>query len=100
MSSEPFTATLELPAAARTLNIAAIELFAEVEGPPPGRLLVETYDWQAGTWTRQSERVGPVELSEPGRFVQGGRLRMRLTPDVSGIQGTCMHVGATIRGTR
>jgi len=100
MSSEPFTATLELPPAARTLDIAAVELFAEVEGPPPGRLLVETYDWQAGTWTRQSESFGPIELSEPARFVRGGELRLRLTPDVSGIQGSCMHVGASIRGTR
>ena len=99
-SSEPFTATVELPSIVRDLDVTEATLYVGVEGPPPGRILVETYDWQAETWTQQSETFGTVELSEPARFVRNGELQVRLTPDVQGMQGACMHVGASIRGTR
>ncbi len=99
-SSDPLTATLQLPTAAHKIAVTKASLFTQVEGPPPDRVLVEAYDWAAGTWTQQTETLGTADLSDPARFVRNGELRVRLTIGASTMKGGCVHVGATIGGTQ
>ena len=100
LSSDTITATLRLPVAAQELKIAKATLYAEIEGPPPDSVVVEAYDWAAGTWQQQSESLGTIRLTEPGRFFSKREMRVRLQIPNAMMRGGCLRVDAAVGGTR
>ena len=100
MNSDMLTATLRLPATAQSFQVDKATLFAEIDGPAAERVLLEAFDWQAAAWTQQAEKLGAVELSDPGRFIENGEMRFRLTIPQGMARGGCVHLGATVGGTR
>ena len=101
INSNTVTATLRLPPAAGPLTVTKATLYAEVEGPPPDGATLEAYDWQNEAWVTQSERMGSVDLQEPGRFVRDGELRLKLTLTQGNMmKGGCFNLGASVGGTR
>lgn len=101
INSTMVTATLQIPTAAQPLNISKTTLYADVEGPAPEKATLEAYDWEAGAWVKQADKMGSVKLKEPARFVRDRQLRMRLTLGQSNMmKGGCFNLGASVGGTR
>lgn len=100
MRSDTVTATLRLPATAPAFQLSRASVFAQAEGPPLERPLLEIYDWDAGRWTKQSETLGMADLSEPARFLHDHQMRVRLKLGSGAMRGACVHIGASFGGSR
>jgi hypothetical protein len=100
MNSETVTATLRLPPAARSLHVNKASVFTNMEGPPADRVSIEVFDSQTATWLAQSNRLGTVELSDPARFIHNHELRVRATFSQGMNRGGCVHISASVGGTR
>ncbi|MDQ5851664.1 MAG: hypothetical protein M3380_06225 [Chloroflexota bacterium] len=100
LTSSVLTATLRLPPVAQQLDVTKATIFTEIDGPPPDRVMIETYDWRAHEWTRQAETLGMLDLSDPARFIGNRELRVRLSIAATMMGGGCINVSAAVGGRR
>ena len=97
-SPGPLTMTLALPAdmAALRASELSLDLQSDRQWPNAG-VTTELFRWATDDWVEISfDGPGTLALSNPEPFVQGGRLRLRLSGRID--EAGCVFADAALRG--
>lgn len=94
----PLTITLALPPELGALRVSDLALDLQSERPwPSAGVTTELYSWPTDEWVEFNfDGPGTITLGNAGAFVQGGRLRARLSGQIE--QAGCVFADATLRG--
>lgn len=94
------TSTLQLPPRTETLQIDKATLFIRTEGPPPPKMQLDVFDWNANEWVAQPKALDEIGLEQPERFFSdAGTLKLRLDlQNVPGMGIGCLSTDLSIEG--
>ncbi len=104
MESGVLTTTVQLPATMQPLQLDTATIHVRTDGPPPGPVTLDVFDWSAGEWVPHENVADSLNLAQPERFFSSaGVFRMRLDWQNSGLMGKgggCMSLDLSMEGTR
>ncbi len=99
---QPVESMLRLPRDLLGLQPDDLTLFATAEGPWPGAISIELFDWTTGEWVWQPVEGEPLPIKRPGRFLSSdGKIRIRIDSQANAQMSTgCIYIDASLQGTQ